>query len=223
MRKLIFTIAVFLGISAIKAQANYFNEAFRFNKFMEQVNSPDGKKLTYQDIEGDPYFQRAFATANIENATQAIQTRYNSYTDTVEILQEDQIFELPKSQKYSRISFPNKAATLVYVNLNNDTEGYYFELAPGKYSLLKKMKSEFRPGSKAVNSFTPAIEPRFENLDPIYYIKTDAQLIKVGKKEKEILDSFPDKKSELQTFIKTNKLKLSQEADLVKLVKFLNS
>ncbi len=216
------TLTLFTIIS-LSAQANYFNEAYRFNKFIDRVKSPQGEQLKYADIEGTAYLYKGFTAANIENATSLIKARYNTYTDTVELLNEDDIFELPKSIKYSRITFPKPTAVLVYMNTMDIPEGYYFEMATGKYSLYKKMKTEYREGAKAVNSFTPAILPRFENLNPIYYIKTESQFVKVSKNGKDLPASFPEKTAAITDFVKKNKLKLNQEQDLLRLVQFLNS
>lgn len=207
----------------VKAQANFFNEQIRFNRFMDKVNSPKGDKLMYADIEGNAYFAKGFATANIENATSLIKARYNTYTDTVELLNGEEIFELPKTAKYSRIMFQSPAATLLLMNVENLPQGYYFELVPGKYSLLGKRQVEFREGAKAINSFTPAIAPKFEAMAPIYYLKNGSQIIKIGKKESDFVNALPDHKNETADFIKKNKIKLNKEEDLIKLVKFLNS
>lgn len=222
--KTYFTIAIAMFTTIfIDAQANLFNEAYRWNKFIDKVNSPKGDQLQYGDIEGSAYFAKTFLSANIENATSLIKTRYNIYTDTVELLNEDDIFELPKSQKYGRISFLAPKAVLVYITEGNIPMGYYFELATGKYGLYKKMKVEFREGAKAVNSFTPAIAPSFVNANPIYYIKTNSEYIEIPKKVKDLADSVPDQKNAILEFDKKNKLKLKDEADLVKLVNLLNS
>lgn len=217
----VFFITVFAA-ACLNAQANYFNEAYRFNKFIDRVKSPKGEQLKYADIEGDAYLFKGFASANIENATSLIKTRYNTYTDTVELLNEEDIFELPKSLKYSRISFLKPSAVLVYMNTVDIPEGYYLELATGTYSLYKKMKTEYREGAKAVNSFTPAIAPRFENMNPFYYIKTDSQFVKVSKNGKDLANSFPEKRDAINDFVKKNKLKMNQEQDLLRLVRFLN-
>ncbi|MGV8915615.1 MAG: hypothetical protein ACOH1X_09235 [Kaistella sp.] len=209
-------------ITYLSAQANYFNEAYRFNKFIDRIKSPQGEQLKYADIEGSAYLYKYFISANIENATSLIKARYNTYTDTVELLNEDDIFELPKSIKYSRITFPNPTAVLVYMNTMDIPEGYYFELATGTYSLYKKIKTEYRQGAKAVNSFTPAILPRFINLNPIYYIKTESQFIKVSKNGKDLSSNFPEKTVVINDFVKKNKLKMNQEHDLLRLVQFLN-
>jgi len=222
--KTFFTIALgFLSFYMVNAQASLFNEAFRFNKFMDRVNSPKGDQLNYADIEGNAYFAKTFISANIENATNLVKTRYNMYTDTVELLNEETIFELPKSTKYGRIVFQNPPAVLLFLNESSIAAGYYFELVKGKYTLLKKMKTEFREGSKAINSFTPAISPRFENLNPEYFLKTETGFIKVTKSSKDFEKAMPAQQTETADFIKKNKLKLNNEEDLIKLVKFLNS
>jgi len=223
MKYLSIVLLTLITTITVKAQANLFNEQFRFNKFIDKVNSPKGDQLLYADIEGNAYFAKGFATAKIENATSLIKARYNTYTDTVELLNEDEIFELPKSAKYGRIVFQNPAATLVLMNVENLPQGYYFELVPGKYTLLGKRQVEFREGAKAVNSFTPAIAPRFETLNPVYYIQNGTQIIKVSKKDSELINALPDHKTEAADFIKKNKLKLNKEEDLMKLVKFLNT
>jgi len=223
MKSLVTIALTFFTAICISAQANYFNEAIRWNRFIDRVNSPKGQQLTYADIEGDAYFAGTFASANIENATSLIRTRYNTYTDTVELMNEGDIFELPKSQKYSRILFVKPSAILVYISSGNIPQGYYFELAKGKYTLLKKMKAEFREGSPAVNSFTPAIAPRFETLNPVYYITTDSDVIKLTKNAKDLANAIPDKKDAINDFVKKNKIKFNDDADLTRLVAFLNT
>lgn len=85
------------------------------------------------------------------------------------------------------------------------------------------MKAEFREGSPALNSFTPAIAPKFENLNPVYYIKTDSSIIKLTKNAKELVNAMPDKKEAIEDFVKKNKIKFNQDADLTRLVNFLNT
>lgn len=222
--KTLITIALTLITAiAVNAQANFFNEAVRWNKFIDRVNSPKGQPLYYADIEGNAYLSRLFLNANIQNATNLIPARYNTYTDTVELQNGEDIFELPKSIKYGRVEFLTPSAVLVYVTTGNIPQGYYLELAKGKYTLLKKMKSEFREGSPAVNSFTPAIPPKFENLSPVYYIKTDAEVIKLTKNAKDLVTAMPEKKDAITDFVKANKIKFTEDRDLIKLVTFLNT
>ena len=216
-------ITFFLLISAslsMNAQANIFNEAYRFNKFMNQITTPKGP-LTYGDIGGNAYYNDTFVSAKVENATTLINVRYNKYTDAVELLKDGEVYVLPKNEKYSRIAYSNSQDVLVYLN-SGEMDGYYFELVPGKYRLLKKLKSEFRPEVPAVNTFTSAVSPKFENLNPIYYFEIDGQFVKISKNSKELVNQFPENKDEITAFIKANKLKTNQEVDLIRLAKFIN-
>ena len=205
---------------SLHAQANLFNEAYRFNKFMNEISTPKGP-LTYGDITGNAYYNTNFLSAKIENATTLISVRYNKYTDTVEILKDGSIYVLPKNEKYSRIAYTTSPDVLVYLN-SGEMEGYYFELFPGKYRLLKKLKTEFRPEVPALNSFTSAVPPKFENANPVYYFEINNQFVKVTKNSKDFVNQLTENKDSAAEFIKSNKLKLNQEADLIRLAKFLN-
>ena len=221
MKLLITIVLLIISSISLNAQANLFNEAYRFNKFMDKITTPKGI-LTYGDIEGNAYYTNTFASAKIENATTLINVRYNTYTDTVEILKDGSIYVLPKNEKYSKISYANSPEVLVYLN-SGEMEGYYFELVPGKYRLLKKLKAEFRPEVPAVNTFTSSVAAKFENLNPVYYFEINNQFVKVPKNMKDFLQEFTEKKSEIEAFVKVNKLKTNQEEDLIRLAKFINN
>ncbi|QOW10737.1 hypothetical protein Q73A0000_10315 [Kaistella flava (ex Peng et al. 2021)] len=220
MKSLITSILLIAASISMNAQANIFNEAYRFNKFMDKINTPKGQ-LTYGDIGGNAYYNDTFVSAKIENATTLINVRYNKYTDTMEILKDGNIYILPKTEKYSKIEYVNSPEVLVYLN-SGEMEGYYFELVPGKNRLLKKLKSEFRPEVPAVNSFTSAVAPRFENINPVYYFEINNQFVKVPKNTKDFVNQFSANKDEIAEFIKSNKLKINQEVDLVRIAKFIN-
>lgn len=220
MKSLITSILLIAASISINAQANIFNEAYRFNKFMDKINTPKGQ-LTYGDIGGNAYYNDTFVSAKIENATTLINVRYNKYTDTMEILKDGSIYILPKTEKYSKIEYVNSPDVLVYLD-SGEMQGYYFELVPGKYRLLKKLKSEFRPEVPAVNSFTSAVAPRFENINPVYYFEINNQFVKVPKNTKDFVNQFSANKDEIAEFIKSNKLKINQETDLIRIAKFIN-
>lgn len=220
MKALITFILAISTAASFCAQANIFNEAYRFTKFMDKITTPKGQ-FTYGDIDGNAYYNTSFLAANIENANAVINIRYNKYTDTVEILKDGNIYVLPKTEKYARIAFVNSPEILVYLN-SGEMEGYYFELIPGKYRLLKKLKTEFRPEVPAVNSFTSTVPPRFENINPVYYFEINNQYVKVPKNSKDLANLFGEQQAEITTFIKSNKLKINQEMDLIRLAQFIN-
>lgn len=220
MKPLFTLILVISATISINAQISNLNEAYRFNKFMENITTPKGP-LTYGDIRGNAYYNNTFLSAKVENATSLINVRYNKYTDTMEILNDGSIYVLPKSEKYSRIAFANSPVVFVYLN-SGEMQGYYVELVTGKTRLLKKLKTEFRPEVPAVNTFTSAIPPKFENMKPVYFFEIDNQFIKVPKNTKDLINQFTENKDEITAFIKSNKLKSNDEEDLIRLARFIN-
>ena len=120
------------------------------------------------------------------------------------------------------MTFEGTHEKLVLVNTRDEYAVYFFELASGKNRLLKKITTKFHDAVPAPNSLISGTPTRFETLKPLYFIKTEDALIKIPKNTKDLAISFPDRKSELNDFIKTNKIKLNNEADLIKLTQFLN-
>ncbi|MDP2454386.1 MULTISPECIES: hypothetical protein [unclassified Kaistella] len=220
MKPFITLLLVVSGIISMNAQSSNINEAYRFNKFMEKISTPKGQ-LTYADIRGNAYYNAVFMSAKVQNATTLMNVRYNKYTDAIEILNDGNIYVLPKSEKYSRIAYANSPAVFVYLD-SGEMQGYFYEVVPGKTRLLKKLKTEFRPEVPAVNTFTSAIPPKFENVKPVYYFETNNQFIKIPKNTDDLIKQFTENRSEIAAFIKSNKLKISKEEDLIRLAQFLN-
>lgn len=224
MKSLITLIILISASIATNAQMSSLADlaaADRFNKFMDEITTPKGR-LTYADIRGNAYYNPVFMSAKVENATTLMNVRYNTYTDAIEILNDGSIYVLPKNQKYSKITYANSPVTFVYLD-SGEMKGYYFEVVSGKSRLLKKLKTDFRPEVPAVNSFTSAIPAKFENAKPIYYIENNNnQFIKVPKNTDDLINQFTENKSEIAAFIKSNKLKINKEEDLIRLTQFLN-
>lgn len=226
MKKIVFAFCILsLGFN-IKSQQISVSEIARtahFNKLIDEVNN--GKdKIKYSDIKGIPYYYPNFIPAKVGNASGTIPIRYNSFLDTVEILNNTDVYEIPKTESFPDFTFETTKEKLVLVNTHDDFSGYFFELINGKNRLLKKIITKFYPETPAPNTLVPGTPARFEIQKPIYFIQVDNNIIKIPKKTAELISSLPsDKKDSVKDFIKTNKIKLTQEPDLIKLVNFLNN
>jgi|GEM_PF-421508 len=182
-----------------------------------------GKSLKYDEIAGSPYVDINFAPAKVAENYEKTSIRYNSYTDEVEFQKDGKPLTLPKDSKFSRIEVASpKKATLVLLETNDDMSGYFYELVNGKNKLYKKIKTKFIDMVPALNSYATDRPASFKTLEPVYYIKTENGFIKKTKNLKEITQQLPDKKEAIEEFAKSNKIKFNNEADLIKLVKFLN-
>lgn len=219
---LIITVVLFLGISVYgQTQIQSLYEVNRFNKFIDEVNNGP-KKLKYSDIMGSPYYHKNFEPAKLADNPEIINIRYNTLLDSVELLNGADVYELPRSSNFPKFTFTTTNEVLVRVDTGNDFSGYFFELVNGKNRLLKKIKVRFDPEVPAPNTLISGTPARFAPIDPVYFIQTGNQDIQVPKKTEELLVYFTDKKDAVTNFIKSNKIKLNKEADLIKLVQFLN-
>lgn len=227
MKTTIITASLFFGEIFLNAQQVSIFESSRMaylNKTIDEINNGP-KKIKYSDIQGSPYYFANFVSAKIGDTSGLIPIRYNPFLDRVEILDNNSgsVYELPKESNYPKFTFVNTQEKLVLVNTNNEYSGYFFELVGGKNRLLRKNITKFKEEIPAPNSLLPSTPAKFETLKPIYFIKTDDNIIKVTKKADDLLNALPsDKKDATKDFIKANKIKLNEELDLIKLVTFLN-
>lgn len=177
--------------------------------------------LPYEDIKGSPYYKKDFETAKIVKDYNTL-VRYNIYTDEVEFQKDGQTFILPKEEKLSYIYFLASKENLKFLNTNDQLSGYFFELVSGKFMLYKKLKIIFIDLVKASSGYKEDEPASFQILDPKYYIKTERGYIKNPKNPTDVIEQIPEKKEELNSFFKSNKIKFNKEEDLIKLVNFLN-
>ncbi|BFO66154.1 hypothetical protein NK356_04030 [Chryseobacterium sp. S0630] len=226
MRKIIINI---LFISAIPLSAQQMNTlsydgSRLLNHTFYQNGDSNSKGISYDDIQGSPYYEKAFSPAKFiaGNREESAVARYNTYFDEVEFKKDEETYSLVPDSPFTRIEFTRTKEILVKIDTGDDLKGYFFELAGGKNALLKKVKTEFKNAVSAKNSYEIDRPASFNAKDPIYYIKTESGFIKNPKKIKEIAEAFPSKKDEIEKFVKSNNIKINKEADLIKLVKFLN-
>ncbi|UKB84494.1 hypothetical protein LF887_02235 [Chryseobacterium sp. MEBOG06] len=182
-----------------------------------------GRALKYDEIIGSPYYNTEFFMAKVAENFDKVPVRYNSYTDEIEFQKEGKPLVLPKEDQYARIEIASPKNTLVFLQTNDELSGYFFEIVNGKNKLYKKVKTKFNDAVPAANSYASDKAAFFKALDPVYYIRTEQGFIKKPKKIKDILEVFPGKKETVETFIKSNNIKLNKEEDLIKVVAFLNA
>lgn len=229
-KNFIITILIVHGITT-HAQQQLSRESYqqdvRFSQYMDKLSS-DSKKMKYEDIQGSPYYHLEFLPARFGNTSSSHSIRYNIYTDTVEMMIDSVIDEIPKTNivkesPLSKFTFEKSNETLILIDSHDERSGYFFLLANGKNQLLKKIKLEFKSEIPAPSHLIPRIPPRFEKPAITYFIKNQSGLIEIPKKESEFLVYFPQNIEQIKSFIKKHRLKFSHEKDLIKLVNYINS
>jgi hypothetical protein len=97
---------------------------------------------------------------------------------------------------------------------------FYQVLYDGKTKFLLKYKKEI---ASELTS-TPGVKARVFEDHKLYYILTaSGKMERIRKKNKTILDLFDDKREELKKMIDTNKLKLTTDEEIIKLLEFYDA
>lgn len=98
------------------------------------------------------------------------------------------------------------------------------KLRDGKYSLDKRTTFKYTIGQKPPNSLSKPIPARFSKFYEYYLeIKGVNRIFELELSKRKLLKSLPyDKKERTAESIKENKVKISNEYDLFKVVEFLN-
>lgn len=225
MKIIIITASLFFGVICLNAQQISVGDVARtahFNRIIDEINN--GKAiLKYSDIQGNPFYKSGFSPAKIGDDKTPLSVRYNMYKDAFEVLNNTDIYSLPKNIAFSKITFTDSNEKFILSTDDIGVAGYFLVLADGKNKLLKKTPVIYSPEIPAPNSMVAGSPARFDNQKPIYYIKIDDNIFKITKKTDDLINAFPaDKKEVAKDFIKSNKIRLNQELDLIKLVTFLN-
>ncbi|MFP3861060.1 MAG: hypothetical protein ACLFUW_09575, partial [Bacteroidales bacterium] len=104
-------------------------------------------------------------------------------------------------------------------------EGFMARLVKGPCSLYKIFSIEFHEAKEAKSGYDQSKPARFEIKSPTYYIKFQGddypREIESLRKNK-FLGNFESMKEELNEFIKEENIRLKDERDLVKLVRYYN-
>lgn len=208
-------VMMICSINQIYCQQNYKI----YTGPLASVNS-DLKTLA-DNVIGSPYLTANFVPAIVGDSSEEVQIRYDAYSDKIEVLKDGKVYEVPKSEDVSKFKLKTTDVVIVYLK---DYDGYFFRLVEGKNQLLKKEKIKIQVTKSSIepNSLIKEGYSKFERISPTYFIVSDQKIMKAPKNNKELLGYFPEKKPELEDFMKANKINVKQEESLVKVITFLN-
>ena len=109
---------------------------------------------------------------------------------------------------------------------NNSSFGYFVIMTDPNENikLLKKETIKFVNEKVNVTGYGTARPAQYKRTNDKYFIKIkDQSAVLLTNNKKEIAKLFPKHENEVLSFIKSEKLKLKSEEDLLKLISFLNS
>jgi hypothetical protein len=208
------------GFSSFEATYDKFA-----NDFSNYINNKSLiRRLNEKEISGSPYLNSEFVEGTVYTKKNIhytdIPLRYNIYNDVIE-------YQLPDSSIYA-ISNPEiirkieiGAETFIYYVTNKGNVGYFSLISSGEVELLSKYNMTFKDAIPSA-AFEAAKPPSFNEQADTYFIKVNDKLPTMVAKKKDIKSIFGNQSDQILTYLKKEKLYLRNQADLIKLVNFIN-
>jgi hypothetical protein len=178
----------------------------------------------YVDVKGTPYLVDEWVAGSVKFNDgvlfEGLQLKYDQVEDVLMFLDKAknaQIFVKPVME----FKIGERVFRRGYVPVDGASPMAFYEvLSDGKTQLLKRT-------SKKVHeelTYNSATKIKSINETNTYYIsKSENQLTKVKKDKKSITNVLSDKTAALESYFKTNRPDLKQDADLAKLMVYYNS
>lgn len=181
-------------------------------------------------IEGTPYLNEVFMSSSISGVENIFLTRYNAFTDEVEVSYDESIFVIPKDEQYSTIVNKPLEYKLQLMRYNASDEnyvyGYLFELfATEKVGLYKREQVVLQEAREAANSYATSVPPKYAKKSEEYFLKMNAEKVVPFPKNKKGLNNLYSGKSgeSIKAYLKSEKISFKNQADLIKLTKFIST
>lgn len=183
------------------------------------------KSLSEEDInlQKKKYLFYSYNEAAVDDYDTKAFVRYNIFDDEMEFVKDESIYYLAK-EIGRKIRFINTNVTYKVFEFKGDL--HFFKVyVEGKSSLIAKQKVRYIEEKVAKSGYDRARPEDYKRLkDEIYLAIDNKKMVKLSKKsKKEFFKSFGDKSSEIQKYVKKNKLGRKNVGDLEKIVAYYNT
>jgi len=197
------------------------------------INTSSAKSSS---ITGSQYLSEEFESCKISTMPgKVFGVRYNAFKDEMELKRTDnKIYAINKYDIDAVFTFTSsKVSYHVFDYLSSDSKkesvikGYFTKLHPeGPNYILKKNMVLFFPEKVSVSGYDTAKPATYKKVKDRTYIKLankEAAVLLETNKKKLVKQLFPSNSKVILGFIKSNKIKLKKDADLIKFAAFLNT
>ena len=186
----------------------------------------DFNPQAYENIDGTPYLVKEFEEGKVYLTNAEVisgKFRFDLYANQVQFNIDGSRYVIAYPEKIIMIELNGNI--LKYIDYKIDAgvdHDYLITLVQGYYSLyLKKSKTLKDPvPTKPYQQARPA---KFLDHQDYYYIKVGENPAQRVKNKRDIIKICSDKGSEVETYIKNEKINVNKEYDLVKLITHVNN
>lgn len=184
-----------------------------------------------KNINGSPYEENYFQPGNIysnnEITVSNVPMRYNIFADEIEIntSQESNHQNINVLSKSPNVFV--KIGTDVFVYVENlsviDQSGYFKVIFEGEhFDLYKKSKVNYVEKRFAETSYQQDQPARFDRKDTFYLVSNRGVFYELPNNRRRFAAVFKEHNKEIDSYLKSNKLDITKENDLGKIVKYFN-
>lgn len=218
----------FTGLSFAQGTVDYQTQQtydlFKRREFLSKT----GNNLDLSQIEGSPYLNDEFENGTIYTTEKQqyvdVPLRYNIYNEQLEFKSPQGIIQAlatPEILELAKFG-DTQIAYQPYISGNKTKNGFFIVLSTGKASLYSKPEIAFKEATEPA-AYKEAEPPKFLRKSDEYYLRFDSTPAKRIGNKKDLIAAFPDKQSEIKSYISKNKIKAGKAESLKKLVEYYNS
>lgn len=221
------------GIILVSTAA--FSQAGRASMFHNDISTQailqkNMAKVYKSNVDGTPYYDESFNSATITPINKVFMVRFNVALDVMEVIQETDTLFMNKNNRSYIIKLNKGNITykiLEYVESENEDKlGYYIQLTTGKkVKLYRKDRKKFVEVKRTAYGSINGTSAKYKEQKSEFYIEygDNGTAVKLPRKKKSVIKLFASKQKEIKAFIKENKIKVTKEKDLIKLINYANS
>jgi hypothetical protein len=236
MKKFLFLSVIGILSTSTPAFSQANNAAYNLNTRqinLEQQRAAFGlTEFEFNNIEGSPYANESFLVGVINQEDKSVYDkillRYNIFADEIEIKKSgnssDSDYDALIKDPKSIVKIAN--SIYVFVPFEGSMEkGHYFTVVLEEiaFDLYKKTEVDYSKPYKAKTSYERDRPAKFTQKNSYYLVSKNGTFYELPDSKSKIIKVMSSKEVEVKSYIKKNKLDISSENDLVKLVKFYNS
>ena len=206
---------VVLNVASTKILSN----TIRLN---ESQNTVDLKSIKGSPYENDEFLMGRAMSDNL-NISNPYFMRYNIYNDVIEIKDKEQSVEMSKSsdvyalindREYHYESYSDESGKL--------KKGYFILLYKGEQLALYARKTQrYKDVVKAKTSYHQDVPAAFVDSKD-YSMKKEGKMEFLSRSKKELTRQFPSLEAKLKSYIKTNRINVNDDADMIRLFAYID-
>ena len=228
MKRIVFLpfLAFLLSSSLTFAQVVYESNIYDHMDYLRRDRMiSEFNPKAYENIDGSPYLIQEFEDGKVYLKSGEVITgkfRLDLYANQVQFINEDKRYVIAYPEKISKIEL--NGSVLKYIDYKIDAGidyDYFFTLAEGYYSLYL-MKSKTLKDPQATKPYQQARPARFLDHRDDYYIKIGENPAQRVRNKRDIIKMCGEKYPGIKNYMKEEKIRVSDEYDLVKLITYLN-